>query len=368
MLHVARAGHEVSLTKLFVVGPVEIEEDVLQEGARQPPYFRDSEFAEIVLWVSAGIARLLLAPPDARVALLTASGTAAMEAAVINLFDERSRVLVIDGGSFGHRFADICRAHGIPHDVLAVRPGNDLPLEAIAAHRPVDGILMNAHETSTGQRNDVARVGDLCRERGALLVCDAISSFLADPFDMAGFGVNAAVLSSNKGLAVAPGLSMVVMDGLARSRLKKPRSLYLRLSDYFDNGVRGQTPYTPSTTTILQLRRRIEKIDAEGGPDAVVRRVAAMAADFRDKARVLGLPPFPETPSNYLTCLMVPNGTARQLYDHLKREHRFFVTPPTWGFEREIPRVCHAGNLTPADNTALVAAISATLPQVAVPA
>ena len=71
--------------KLFTVGPVEMQEDILQIGAEPLPYFRTAEFSEKMLKIEQQFKQVVNAPPEARLTILTASGTGAMEAAVCNL-------------------------------------------------------------------------------------------------------------------------------------------------------------------------------------------------------------------------------------------------------------------------------------------
>ena len=210
--------------KLFTIGPVQLDQKILDIGAQQPPYFRDQAFAEIVKEVENGILGTVGAPIGAKMALMSGSGTAGMEAAVINLFDLQSRILIVTGGTFGRRFVDICLRHGIPHEVLTVPPGKSLRPEDLEPFqgRGFDGLLACAHETSTGQCFDLENLGQFCSEEGMLLVADAISSVLADPLNMEEMGVAAVILSSNKGLALPPGLAFVVLAPAAFRALKRP--------------------------------------------------------------------------------------------------------------------------------------------------
>ena len=349
------------MTKLFTVGPITMRESVLQEGAKQPPYFRDPSYGEMAKTIIVDLLALLRAPEGSQLATLTASGTAGMEAAVINLFDEHSKVLVIDGGSFGRRFVEICEGYGIPHEVVKIAPGTDLKREHLEPYGDFDGLLVNMHETSTGQLYDIAMLGQLCAERDALLVCDVISSFLADPYDMGAMGANVSVLSTNKGLGLAPGLALVALDSKAASRLKRPKSLYFRLEDYLVNAKRGQTPYTPAISVMLQLRKRLDEIKAAGGYDAVVAQVRAQAMDFREKSKRLGLGTFPETPSNYMTTLVLEEGQGEALYQRMRDEFGIYINPATWGFEKPVCKICHAGDISADDNTVLVDALAACL-------
>lgn len=182
----------------FSVGPVTEPGYVLAQGSLPTPYFRTAEFSERTLESERLLLGMLGSPPGSRAVFLTGSGTAAMEAAVAGLLGEGDRALVVTGGAFGDRFAEICDVHGIVRDVARVAlgsplSGSDLEPFAGAGHTAV---LVQAHETSTGTLLGAEAASGFCRREGCMLVVDAISSFLADPFDMAALGADAVIVGS----------------------------------------------------------------------------------------------------------------------------------------------------------------------------
>ena len=102
----------------FTVGPVMSDENVRAIGAEQVPYFRTPEFSEIMLENEALMKKFAKAGDDARVVFITGSGTASMEATVMNMFDQNDKVLVVNGGSFGHRFVELCEIHDITYEEI----------------------------------------------------------------------------------------------------------------------------------------------------------------------------------------------------------------------------------------------------------
>ena len=115
--------------KNFAVGPVTSDEDILAIGAEQVPYFRTSEFSAIMLENEKLMLKFMKAPGSSRAVFLTGSGTAAMEAAVVNSLTKEDKALVINGGSFGHRFCEILDIHGIPYEQIELKPGEGLTKE-----------------------------------------------------------------------------------------------------------------------------------------------------------------------------------------------------------------------------------------------
>ena len=102
----------------FTVGPVMSSEKVRAIGAEQVPYFRTTEFSEIMFENERLVKKFAKAEENARVCFMTGSGTASMEATVINIFTPKDKILVIDGGSFGHRFVELLEIHEIPHSII----------------------------------------------------------------------------------------------------------------------------------------------------------------------------------------------------------------------------------------------------------
>ena len=197
----------------FAVGPVQMDEEIRAIGAEEVPYFRTPEFSAIMKENERLMKQFTGAPEDARAVFLTGSGTAAMEAAVMNLFTERDRVLVVNGGSFGARFAKICEIHEVPHEEIQLESGRALRAEDLAPYegKGFTGFLVNVHETSTGVLYDMELISDFCRRNQLILAVDAVSSFLADPFWMGKWGVDLVLTGSQKALALPPGLSILVL-------------------------------------------------------------------------------------------------------------------------------------------------------------
>lgn len=229
------------------------------------------------------------APAQSRVAFITGSGTASMEATVMNVFTPEDKVLVINGGSFGHRFVQLCEIHAIPHTEIKLEMGHKLTAEHLAPYEGQDytGLLVNLDETSTGVLYDIQLISQFCHRNNIFLVVDSISSFLADPFDMEALGVDVMITGSQKALACPPGISIIVLAPKAVERVnnREVRSMYFNLKDALKNGERGQTPFTPAVGILRQINARLKEIDAAGGVESENRRMAMLAADFRHKLR-----------------------------------------------------------------------------------
>ena len=346
---------------LFTPGPVMLEDAACRDGARQMVYHRTTDFSRCVSRCEHLLRQACGAAAEDRVMMLTASGTAGMEAAVLNLFSPGDRVLVVNAGDFGQRFVDICELHGLGVTQIRLAPGRAAAWQDLAVHKAGGfvGMLVTHHETSTGALLDLDLVSRFCREQGLLLVVDAVGSFLADPISMSGSAIDALIFSSQKALALPPGLSFVVLSGRGQRQVRATprRSYYLDLGRYLDDIPRGQTPFTPAIGIIRQLEGRLERVLARGA-GTHIDIVRSLALDFRSKVRGLPFRILAERPSNAVTALEPIDGTPPGHYvSRLADDHAMFVCPNGGPLRDRVFRVGHLGALSPGDNTRLVHAI-----------
>ena len=345
----------------FTVGPVQAEPEVLEIGAQQVPYFRTPEFSQVMFENEALMLKFSKAPSNARAVFLTGSGTAAMEAAVMNVFTPNDKVLLINGGGFGQRFHELCEIHGIPFEEICLDTGKALKAEHLLPYEAegFTAFLVNIHETSTGVHYDGELIADFCHRNGLLLVVDAISSFLADDFPMETWGVDVMITGSQKALACPPGVSVLVMSERAVERVQnnKVRSMYLDLKGALSNGARGQTPFTPAVGTLLQIHARLKSLEKSGGVEKETARIADLAEDFRSRIRHLPVDICSESLSNAVTPLMTRNCSAHELFLTLKDEYGIWVCPNGGEMKDKIFRVGHIGALTKEDHNVLICAL-----------
>lgn len=345
----------------FTVGPVMSDEEVRKIGGEQVPYFRTPEFSAVMLENEKLMKKFAKAGEDARVVFITGSGTASMEAAVMNVFDETDKVLVVNGGSFGHRFVELCQIHDVPYEEITLETGKALTKEQLDAYdgKGFTGFLVNVHETSTGVHYDINMISEFCKKNGIFLVVDAISSFLADEFDMAELGVQVMITGSQKALACPPGVSVIVLSDEAVQRVesRNVKCMYLNLKSALKNGERGQTPFTPAVGTLRQINARLKEIEAAGGVESETQKIAALAQDFREKIKDLPFEIVSNSMSNAVTPLHPLNVSAYQVFTTLKDEYGIWVCPNGGELADKIFRVGHIGALTKEDNTTLVNAL-----------
>lgn len=344
--------------KLFTIGPTQMYPSTLEVRGHVVPYFRTNEFGAMMLESTRTLKRLQGAEDDAEVIVLTASGSAAMEATIMNCFDHDDKLLVICGGTFGERFVRICEIHDIPHEVIRLESDEQLVQKHLDLYRGkgFTGLLVNIDETSTGQLYDIDLISRFCQEEELLLVVDAISSFLCDPYSAAEHHIDATIVSTQKGLCIAPGLSLVTLSPRMVERLDRidPHSLYFDFKDYIVNMKRGQTPFTPAVGVCFELADMLQIIDRQG-VDARVAEVRERAEYFRKLIEELPvqLPSFPL--SNAVTPVHFESDIAMDLFTHLKDDCHMMINPSGGSLGKSSIRVSHVGDLALSDYDALVA-------------
>lgn len=338
--------------------------DILKLGSVQVPYPRTQSFSELLLKLEATLLGLLSAPSGSRAVFITGSGTAAMEAAILNFATPSDLTTVINGGAFGQRFVDILdrhrrRVHQVKVDRDTLSDGRAL------ANVPggVTALCVNGHETSIGHLYDLAATHRFCQDRDCLHIVDAIGMFATDELDMAQNEIDVLIISANKGLALAPGISIVAMSPKALSRIiPDPMTYYLDLNPMLADGLRGQTPFTPAISVLLQLQGRLEVL-ARDGMSASITKASELAKHFRTNIAGLPLRPYSRNMPNAMTALEVLTTklSPRAIVNVLNEDYDLVVAPNAGILGDSIFRVAHMGNLHNDDVDRLIKALTKIL-------
>lgn len=343
--------------KLFTIGPVEMYPHTLKRGGEPIPYFRTQEFSDLMIETECLLKRFVGTKETSRTIFLTASGTAAMEAAVMNCIDKDEKVLVISGGSFGKRFDEICRTHALQYDAIELGFGESLTPERLDGYdaKGYSSLLVNLHETSTGQLYDAAMLSSFCKRNRMSFIVDAIGSFLCDPYHMDQFGIDVTIFSSQKGLCLPPGISMVVLnEKILQDKVAHidPKSIYFNFKTYITDMKRGQTPFTPAVGILIQLHDMLLEIEKEGLENRI-KHVRTLCEDFRERIRSLPVS-IPEYKlSNAVTPVIFQRDIAMDIFQALKNEYGMVVNPTGGAWKDRILRIAHVGALTVEDNRLL---------------
>ena len=346
----------------FAVGPVMSSEEVLKVGGQQVPYFRTEEFSKIMKENEEYFLKFLHAPKTMRTAFMTGSGTSAMEASIVNSLTKEDKALVVNGGSFGHRFVELLETFEVPHDEIKLKSGHALTEEDLKPfeNKGYTAFLINLHETSTGVLYNLEMVSNFARRNNLFLIVDAISCFLTDPIDISKNPVDIILTGSQKALGCAPGVGLMALSERAVKRVYEcsNKRYYLDLRSALNNMERGQTPFTPAVGILLQIHARFEQIERDGGVEVENNRSAELAKYFRDKIKDFPFEITSNSLSNAVTPLHPFNVSAYSIFLTLKDEYGIWVCPNAGATRDIIFRVGHMGTLSKKDYDTLIAALN----------
>ncbi len=343
---------------LRIPGPTTVPAEVAQAGAAEMINHRGPEFAALIARTTEGVKKVYQTSND--VATLTASGSGAMESAVVNFTGPGMHSLVVSIGNFGDRFCNLVDIYGGKLTKQQYENGQAADLnrieEALKADPEIRTVFITHNETSTGVTNPILpELGKLVHAHDALLIVDAISSLSSVEVKTDEWDLDVVLSGSQKGWMVAPGLAFVSVNqrGWARAAetaAKQPR-FYFDLKRHVDSLESGQTPWTPAVSLYFQLDKALEIMFAEGLENIFARhhRIGAMV---RDGIRNMGLELLADegVESDTVTAFWVPEGVNGSEVTKIARERYQTVFAGGQGSLRgKIMRFGHLGAMTEAD-------------------
>lgn len=282
----------MSFKLLLTPGPTNIPERYLKIFGEDIIHHRTPEFRRILKESNENLKKVFKTKND--VAVITSSGTGAMEAAVVNFFSKGDKVIVINTGYFGERFRKISEIYGLNVINLGYEFGDGYKLEdvkkALAENPDVKGILVTHSETSVGILNDVKALGELTKDTDMLLVVDTISGLVANDFDFDGWHVDVAIAGSQKAFLIPPGLSFLAISDKAKKAMEKsdlPKYYFSikQYQKYFDES--SETPYTPAIALIIVLHESLKDL-INKGIDTTIKEKYELRKLIEEKAQNLG--------------------------------------------------------------------------------
>ncbi len=341
---------------LLTPGPTPIPEEVLRSMAKPIIHHRTPQYKEIFKEVNENLKYVFKTEND--ILTFTSSGTGAMEAAVINLLSENDEAIVVRGGKFGERFAEICEAYKITTHNIDVTWGEavdpDLIKKALENDREgrIKAVFTTLCETSTGVTNDIEVIGKIVGNSKAVLVVDAISGLGSVRIDTDGWGVDVVVSGSQKGLMIPPGLSFVSVSKKAWGLVEgsKTPKFYFDFKPTKKALDKNDSAFTPAITLMIALNESLKLIKKEG-IDNVISRCEALADATRKAMLALGLELFaPNAASSGITSVKVPEGVdGAKLVKDMRDKYGVSIAGGQGDLKGKIFRIAHMGYINKSD-------------------
>lgn len=353
-------------SRLYTPGPTQIPEAVRVAAMQGNVYHRSPAFREIFLQVLEDLQYFFQTKQE--VLVLSCSGTGGMEACVSNLLRRGEKVLVLEGGKFGERWAEISTAYGLEVLTMKIPWGHSPNLDELRAlllhHKNVAAVFCNHSETSTGALTDIKAVAALVHELSdALVIVDGVTAVGVLPFYFDAWNIDVCVSGSQKGAMSPAGLAFVALSERAWQKHKSSDlpHYYFDFTKAHEAALEGGTSWTPAINAILGLAESLKRIRSRG-LENLWQHYARLAHATRAGMRALELEILPQSPSDALTAIKAPLGIdGKELVKNLREQHGFIVAGGQGQLKGKIMRVTHMGDYDHFDMLALFGAVEMTL-------
>jgi aspartate aminotransferase-like enzyme len=336
---------------------------------RHPIGHRSADFQTIVRRTTEQLKWLHQTSSD--VVVITGSGTAAMEAGIINVLSRGDRVICGDNGKFGERWVKVAQAYGLDVQVIRAEWGQPLDPEAFRAALEADkakaikAVILTHSETSTGVINDLEAIAAHVRAHGtALTIADCVTSLGACNVPMDAWGIDVIGSGSQKGYMMPPGLAFVAMSERAWEAAKASDlpKFYLDLLKYRKSAQADSNPFTPAVSLYFALEAALGMMQAEG-LEAIFARHARHRAAAQAGMGAMGLPLFAAAGhgSPAITAVAPEGVDAESLRKRVKERFDILLAGGQDHLKGKVFRIGHLGFVCDRDVLTAVAAIEATV-------
>lgn len=350
---------------LLSPGPTPIPDSVLSSAAEPIIHHRTPEFSEIFMQVSEGLKYVFGTRED--VFVLTSSGSGAMEAAVVNTLSPGDKVICINGGKFGERWGNICRAYGVNVREIVLEWGADFTKDQLAAELKANpdakAVFSSLSETSSGAVYDIQGFGEVVSKTSAILVVDGISGVGATACPMDDWKVDILLSGSQKSFMIPPGLAYIALSPKAWKLVetaKLPR-FYFDIKKAKKNLEKQTTPWTPAISLIIQQKKALDIIRSMG-MESLLEHHRVLGEATRAGIKALRLELLAEKPGNILTAVKTPAGVdGSKLVKTMQSKYKAYIAGAQDPNKGKFFRIAHLGYMGGFDVITALSALEMTL-------
>ena len=339
---------------LLTPGPTPLPPKVCDALGRPIIHHRTPQFQAILKEALEGLRYVFQTKHD--VFILAASGTGAMEAAVANLLSPGDTAITVQGGKFGERWAELCKAYNLNAEIIDVQWGKAVDPQEIKrrleANPKIKAVFTTLCETSTGVTTDIEAIGKIVGNTDAVLVVDAISGLGAVDIKTDDWNCDAVISGSQKGLMLPPGLAFISLSPKAYKLVegsKTPRYYFdLRLAKKALD--KTDTAFTPAITLIIALNEALRMIKEQGLKNLFLRH-KKMAEATKAAVKALGMELLaPEAASDAVTAVKVPEGVdGSKLVKIMRDDNGVTIAGGQGELKGKIFRIAHMGYIQDKD-------------------
>lgn len=354
---------------LMIPGPTPVPEKVLLAQAQHPIGHRSPEFSEIIGEINENLKWLHQTQQD--VLTVTASGTGAMEAGIINFLSPGDRVLVGCNGKFAERWADMTDAFGLQTERINAEWGDPLNPEVFRekleadTNKEIKAVIVTHSETSTGVLNDLETINRHVKNHGeALIIVDAVTSLGAIHIPIDEWGLDVVASGSQKGYMIPPGLGFIAVSEKAWQAYETAKlpKFYFDLGAYRKSTAKNSTPYTPPINLMYGLKVALNMMREEGLENIFARHERNTQAT-REAVQALGLPLFAsnDVASRAVTAVAPTTVEAEKVRSVMKKQFDISLAGGQNQLKGKIFRIGHLGFVSERDVLTVVSALEEVL-------
>ncbi|MBO6959702.1 MAG: alanine--glyoxylate aminotransferase family protein [Prochlorococcus marinus CUG1438] len=353
----------------MIPGPTPVPEKVLQALSKHPIGHRSKEFQELVESTTRNLQWLHQTKND--VLTITGSGTAAMEAGIINTLSKGDKVICGENGKFGERWVKVATEYGLDVIKITSEWGNPLNPEEFKKvlrediQKEIKAVILTHSETSTGVINDLKTISSYIHEhKEALSIVDCVTSLGACNVPIDEWKLDIVASGSQKGYMIPPGLSFVAVSQKAWNAAEKANlpKFYLNLKSYKKSLLNNSNPFTPAVNLVFALDEAL-KMMKEEGLDNIFLRHSKHKLAISKAVKALNLKLFADEKylSPSITAIETGELDAEVFRKIIKNKYDILLAGGQDHLKGKIFRVGHLGYVNDRDIITVISAISNTL-------
>ncbi|MDP9289087.1 MAG: alanine--glyoxylate aminotransferase family protein [Thermoproteota archaeon] len=339
---------------VMLPGPTNVPDRVMNAMLTHIINHRSDDFRRLYKTIVEKTQRVFQTQND--IVLLTTSGTGAVEASVINMIRKNDKAIIPVNGEFGTRLADLIDSWG-GHAIRVTAPfGQNPPYseieDAFDRNKDIKAIYAVYNETSTGTTlRYMDKLSQLCSERGAFFIADAVSILGGDELPVDKWNVDICVTASQKALAAPPGVSPMSISARAKKHMQAnpPPTQYLNLKRYFKYYEENfETPFTPALPLFNAFSVALDMV-LEEGLDKRIARHKACADAFYAGLDAMGLSPFArqDARSNVVIAInYIPGMDDKKFRGLLSQQFRILVAGGFGDLKGKVFRIGSMGEVS----------------------
>ncbi len=302
--------------------------------------------------------------------IITGSGTIGMETAVVSLLEAGDKILAVETGYFGQRFATLAEIHGCKVESIKTDLGKKVDPDVLRKKLKANqfkAVLFTHIDTSTSVMNDVLEISKIAKDNDALVVCDSVCGVGGAPLVFDTLGADVVLTGSQKAIAAPPGAALLAVS-MRAMEIMDTRKTPIR--SYYMNLLRWKPVMddpkiylcTPAVQVILGLHEALLQIKEEGLENRW-RRHALISEAIRAGLESLDLLLVPDAASRSptVTAFYVPDGRAGEVQEILRSDYGIHLARGFGEFKDTMLRIGHFGNISPSDALAFLGSLELVL-------